>query len=73
MVDLRKFEVCDCIKREVGVLMPRTSPHNIVRFIDEFNLIDTILYEDKGNYWSGRKREFIISDTEYFKRKLHGG
>lgn len=71
MADLRKYEVCECIRRPpTGILAPQYSEKNIVLFNDKFRMIDTIIYVD-GNR-KGRKREFLLDEKEYFKRKLDG-
>ena len=72
MADLRKYMSCECIQKQAGILMPRLNDTNIVTFDDRFRMIDIILYDPNTHEWLGRKREFILSEAEYMKRKLHG-
>ena len=71
MADLRKYEACECMPRD-GFLSPLANDGDIVRFYDDLKMIDTYMYDESTRSRQGRMREFIISDKEYFKRKLNG-
>ena len=64
---MAEIEWCSCIQG-TGRLKPYFSDHNIVTFTDKFRMIDTAVYEN-GKF-ADRRREFILSEKEYFKRRL---
>ncbi len=67
-----KSRWCRCMQ-DKGVVTSRKSICNDrkVSFDDEFKMIDTNVYDGQG-WWDHIEREFVLSDAEYFKRKLAG-
>ena len=59
---------CECL-HDKGKVVPAISKRDIVHFVDEFQMIDTNIY-DENHSWKEIKREFVISEKEYMKRKL---
>ena len=72
MADLSKYVEC-CMGNELrGYLPPLAHTGNIVRWHDDIRVIETYMYDTFSRSPLGRKREWVLTDKEYFKRKLHG-